>query len=89
MHMLPEGTTTTGFWVFRASVEPNQKPKNMRMIKPMIVAVWMYSFFQSFLSAVVNGLPSCGWVVLLWLRGFCGLKVYRWLKGKMRGELGR
>ena len=85
--MLPEGTTTTGLCVFRARVEPYQKPKNMRMIRPMIVAVWMYSFFQSFLSTAINGLPSYFWDSVVVLRWFCGLKLTDWKKGKNEGRV--
>lgn len=76
MHMLPEGTTTIGFGLFKVNVAPNHKPKNISTIKPMIVAVWMYSFFQSFLSFAVNELAP---IVLLWLRVLY-FKTYRFEK---------
>ena len=58
--MLPLTTTRTGVDVFRTSCEPYQKPRTIRMIKRMAMAVWMYSFFQSFLRVAVNVLPSVG-----------------------------
>ena len=81
--MLPVGTTTTGFGLFSARVEPYQSPKNTRTIKPMMVTVWTYSFFQAFLSfsVMVCLLLGCG--VLLCLRVMC-FKTYRLEKEKVR-----
>ena len=84
MHMLPEGTTTMGFGLFRARVEPYQKPKKMSMIRPMIVAVWTYSFFQSLLNVAFNAFASVCPVGVAVLYVFCVLKVTAW-KGKNEG----
>jgi hypothetical protein len=69
--MLPVGTTTTGFGLLRANVEPYHKPKNISTIRMITVAVWTYSFFQSSLSFAFNALASICPMVLQWLCVLC------------------
>ena len=83
--MLPVGTTTTGFGLLRAKVEPYHKPKNISMIRMMTVAVCTYSFFQSSWSFAFNALASVCQIVLLWLCVLC-FNTYR-LEGKKLGRV--
>ena len=88
MHMLPEGTTTMGFGLFRAIVKPYQKPRNMRTIRLRIVTIWMYSFFQSLLRVAVNAFASvCPVGCCCALRVLC-FKSYRLEREKMRESEG-
>jgi hypothetical protein len=59
-------------------------------MRVIIAAVWMYSFFQSFLSVVANGLPSVCFaaVVLVCLRGLC-FNTYRLSCGEKNEGGGR
>jgi hypothetical protein len=52
--MLPLGTTAIGTDVPRIICGPYQKDKTTRRIRAMMMAVWKYSFFHSFLMVAVK-----------------------------------
>jgi hypothetical protein len=52
--MLPLSTADTGYGVFKTACDPYQTLRNTRAIKPMVTAVWKYSFFHSFFKVAVK-----------------------------------